>query len=222
MSTWKYLKNSDLTKEQINITTKSYDKNACLYAEEWEWSSKAQEVTRNDYLTPFIKNLNPGSNVMVVGCGTGRDILTLQDKGFHCLGIDSSKGMLEEAVRRGVVSPLIHSDILKISLINSSLDAVLCDSALEHIAKKNILKLKEKYYKALKIGGILLLRFRLGNDKVFMTKDDVGIRYYTSFSQEHLNKLFNNNGFVIMEEKKIKHLDNIRPPFYSLFFRKVR
>jgi len=222
MSGCKYLTSSDLTVEQIKITTKSYDKNAYKYAEEWEWSSKAQLRTKNDYLIPFIKKLNPKDTVLIVGCGTGRDLLVLQDKDYHCLGVDSSKGMLGEAVRRGIISPLIHSDILKLPLIDSSFDGILCDSALQHIAKKNILELKEKFLNALKIGGILLLRLRLGSGKTFVTHDDIGNRYYTSYQMQEFEDLFNNHGFAKIEEKEVKHLDNMRPPFYSLFLRKVK
>jgi len=182
LNKWSYTSLDDLVSSQIEITRLSYDTHSQEYAEAWEWSSIARQRTKKDYIDPFAKEIKKNGVVLVVGCGTGRDLKVLGELGFHYLGIDSSRGMLMEAInQRNVDGPVLCSDLESLSLVENSFDGILIDSAIEHIRKVDIDKILEKLYKSLKKNGVMLLRFRLGNGKVFRVDDMVGTRYFTSY-----------------------------------------
>jgi ubiquinone/menaquinone biosynthesis C-methylase UbiE len=147
---WKYVDFSDLISLHVEVTGQSYDTHSKEYAEKWEWDSDVIEITRRDYLTPFMKQVKKGGMVLVVGCGTGRDLRVLDNSGYICLGVDNSKGMLEEAINRnGIKSPLVCESIENINLADESFDGILIDSALEHVKKADMPKVLLKLYNAL-------------------------------------------------------------------------
>ena len=48
----------------------------------------------------FIKYLSPGSKILDIGCGSGRDMVNLKKSGFMVSGADSSGKMIEATVER--------------------------------------------------------------------------------------------------------------------------
>jgi len=218
---WSYTALDDLVSSQIEVTRLSYDTHSQEYAEVWEWNDVAKQKTRKDYIEPFIKYTRKGGVVLVVGCGTGRDLKVLREAGFRYLGVDSSKGMLAEAVSsRNVDGPVLCTDLESLDLADCSFDGILIDSAIEHIRKSDVDDILEKLYKSLKKGGILLLRFRLGDGRVFEVEDVVGTRYFTSYKREESQKMVNSNGFEVIKDYHTKHLDDDRPGFHAYILRK--
>lgn len=62
-----------------------------------------------DYVERFV---SPGAGVLLVGCGSGRDLLPLVERGCRVTGIDPSRNALAIAERllhaRGISAPLVH------------------------------------------------------------------------------------------------------------------
>lgn len=218
---WKYTKYSDLLSSQIEETRLSYNSHSGKYAIDWEWNEDVSKITRHDYLDPFVKHVKKGGVVLVVGCGTGRDLYTLASMGYRYLGIDSSEGMINEAVEnRGVEGPVIISEIESMNLAPNSFDGILIDSALEHVKKEDIQNILENVFFSLKKGGTVLLRFRVGKGNVFVVEDSVGIRYFTSYLPDESKKLVKDAGFKIVDSYITRHLDNLRPGFHAYILRK--
>jgi ubiquinone/menaquinone biosynthesis C-methylase UbiE len=218
---WRYIDFSDLATSHIEITRLSYDSHSAEYAEKWEWNDEIKKRTKNDYLDLFMKSVCPGGIVLVVGCGTGRDLKILGNNNFRYLGIDSSQGMLKEAVeKRKVDGPVLCNRLEEINLADSSFDGVLIDSALEHIRKADMEQVLDKLYKSLKKRGICLLRFRLGSGKVFVVDDNVGRRYFTSYTREETDFLVKSNGYKVCEAFVSNHLEDSRPGFLTFVLRK--
>ncbi len=46
------------------------------------------------------RRIPPGSSVLDLACGTGTDALELVERGYRVLGVDSSAGMIENAIRK--------------------------------------------------------------------------------------------------------------------------
>jgi cyclopropane fatty-acyl-phospholipid synthase-like methyltransferase len=81
-----------------------------------------------DFIIKELK-LPKGSNILDVGCGTGRHAVELARRGFKVTGIDISKGMLAEAEktarRVGVKVELIHVDATRFRSAKL-FDAAIC------------------------------------------------------------------------------------------------
>lgn len=211
----------DLMPTHIEVTRLSYDAHSRQYAEDWEWNRKIATITRHDYLDPFMKIIKKNGVVLVVGCGTGRDLKVLADNGYYYLGVDSSEGMLREAIKkRGIRGPVLCSELETLRLADDSFDGILIDSAVEHIRKSEMKNVLEKLYKGLRVGGVVLLRFRLGNGKVFRVEDSVGVRFFTSYTKDESRDLVVSNGFDVVDDYVTDHMENSRPGFHAYILRK--
>lgn len=78
-----------------------------------------------------------GLEVADIGCGTGRHVLRLVERGAKVVGVDFSEGMLERA--RAKLAPgapasfVVHDLARPLPLAGASVDRVLCALALDHI-----------------------------------------------------------------------------------------
>ncbi len=121
---------------------------------------------------------------------------------------------------RNVDGPVLCADLESLEMADNSFDGILIDSAIEHIKKINMVNIVEKLYLSLKKGGICLIRFRVGNGRVFVVNDVVGERYFTSYTKEESRKLVTSNGFKVMSDYITGHSDNSRPGFHGYILRK--
>ncbi|MFD1677143.1 class I SAM-dependent methyltransferase [Alicyclobacillus fodiniaquatilis] len=87
-----------------------YDAHASVYMQNGFSQNTLSEV---DFLLEEL-NLPQGSNILDIGCGTGRHSVELAKRGFQITGVDISSGMLKEAENAargaGVKVEFIQSD----------------------------------------------------------------------------------------------------------------
>ncbi len=75
-------------------------------------------------------DLQPGSVVLDLACGTGDFSVELENNGHHAIGVDLSFGMLS-AARTG--APLIQGDLLQLPIAGGGVDAAVCGFALRNL-----------------------------------------------------------------------------------------
>jgi len=220
---WKYI-SGDLDKDMIGETIISYDSHVIEYAENFEWDPDMQERTSHDYLHSFIQYLKTGDHVFVAGMGTGRDALELQNRQFDVFGMDGSMSMLQVAIDHGIRIPMWCQDVNKIKLPEHFLDGVLAESVLQHVPKLQVSKMLRRMVSWLRVDGILFVRLRVGSGKVFVVRDVVGTRYFTSYRESEINQIVGDIKQVeLLEDVKIvQHKVVGRPGFASFVLRKVK
>ena len=212
----------DLNDTHVAETRDAYQKNSGTYAEMWEWREGAIRKSITDLLNPYRRLIKAGDLVLVAGCGTGRDISYLNSHEIRCLGIDLSENMLVEATKRGVSSPLVTMDIRELKLVKESFEGIFCETALEHIPKRDIVKTFIGFYKVLKFEGCALFGFREGDGRVFMTDDIGGKRYFTTYTQDEAERIISQVGFKVINVLKANHMLSERPGFINFFVRKTK
>jgi len=112
-----------------------------------------QEVTNSPYFKALdqvvfedwiVRNLKPGSFVLDIGCGTGRQTLPLCRRGIQVVGVDISEEMLYIARKKikalGLLKyvDFIACDAEKIPLQNISFDGCAVIGALHHVRQPDI------------------------------------------------------------------------------------
>jgi len=85
------------------------------------------------FLGTFARQLSPGDHVLDVGCGSGRDLLWLQQKGLTVTGFERSPGMARLA-REHARCSVIEGDFNAYDFASLSVDAILMSGALVHVA----------------------------------------------------------------------------------------
>ena len=111
-------------------TTATYDADADdLAARQWE-------ADFGTYLDEFVRLIPDRSHPIVdAGCGAGRDVAAFVARGFPCVGVDVSSGMLARAQAR-VRDPSakwLKADIRAIPFETESVGGVWTNAALLHL-----------------------------------------------------------------------------------------
>ncbi len=84
----------------------AHDRVAAQYAEQ----NAIMPPLLVEFATRFLTRLEPGANILDVGCGDGRHMAWMEAQGLHATGIDISTGMLAQA-RPHVQGELLQMDM---------------------------------------------------------------------------------------------------------------
>ena len=120
-------------------------------------ADRYSEITRNadmsDIYQHFEENLKPGSRILDLGCGSGRDSKYFLDKGYKVVSLDASEAMCRKT-QELTGKAAVHMRIEDMNYENE-FDAVWACASLLHVAKSDMHKILEKAMKALRVGGVL-------------------------------------------------------------------
>ena len=102
--------------------------------------------------------IEPGSDVLEVGCGNGKTLAALKGIGCNVIGVDFS----EEAViscRQLIPDVEVrHGDILDLEFEDCSFDAVVLFHVLEHVLPEDMGKVASEIGRVLRPGGRAYIR----------------------------------------------------------------
>lgn len=149
----------------------------------YDWSARAYERIKNYSPTdeqwflglPLVRSLEmvPAPLVLDVATGTGRlPRALLRQPAFQgrVIGLDLSRGMVREAVRRTAQFAnrltFIWQDASQLPFEGNTFDAVACIEALEFMPDP--LQVLEELVRVLRPGGVLLITNRIGPDARFL------------------------------------------------------
>ncbi|WP_084301678.1 class I SAM-dependent methyltransferase [Desulfonatronovibrio hydrogenovorans] len=94
------------------------------HAHAQDYFNQTIEVDPSSFLLPRVKHFMPGSTVLDVGCGSGRDMLWLTERGPHCTGLDRSTEMAALA-REHTGLPLIEAIFESYDFSRMNMDGLL-------------------------------------------------------------------------------------------------
>ena len=82
-------------------------------------------------LVELIETLDSNSLIFDIGCGPGRVLGFLAQRGLHCIGIDRSRVSIELATSR-YGCPGVVADTLRLPLADAVADVVISDGVIHH------------------------------------------------------------------------------------------
>lgn len=134
--------------------------------EYWNGVSGQKDFTTPFHAEEFSQYIEKNGRILDVGCGYGRTLYELYQRGYHkLLGIDFSKGMIE---RGRALFPYLDLRLMETESINlpdSSVDAVILFAVLTCIRNNDEQeKLIREIERVLKQGGILYVNDFLINE----------------------------------------------------------
>ncbi len=156
-----------------------------------KYAAKEFEETVNQDMSGIMKEfldlLKEGDTILDLGCGSGRDSLTLYELGYDVTPLDASEEMCKLAE--------IHTglEVLQMTFeqidFDNVFDGIWACASLLHTPKKELSDILTKIARALNDKGILYMSFKLGDFEGFRGK-----RYFCDLTADSMTELLRDNG----------------------------
>jgi SAM-dependent methyltransferase len=178
--------------EPIAETQQTYDRIASTYAR----VNGAIYPQLTTVAATLTAGLAPGSVIVDVGCGPGRELGFLRSLGFRAFGVDRSEGQLLAGGLGGVV----RGDMRWLPLRTGSVDALWCQAALLHIPRAEVPAVLAEFGRVVRPGGRLYLAVAEGDGEGFEVASNYGSdqrRWFTNHREPELTRLLAAVGFEV-------------------------
>ena len=146
------------------------------------------------FLTPFAEVLIPRTRILDIGCGSGRDLLWLKNRGFEVIGFERSPGLADLA-RKNADCEVIEGDFETYDFSRLSVDAIILVGAFVHLPHSKVPEVLNSINRALKDDGIIFLSTKKGAGH---TSDSHGRVFYL-WNDDELRKLFEELGLNVID-----------------------
>ncbi|WP_052813175.1 class I SAM-dependent methyltransferase [Desulfonatronum thioautotrophicum] len=113
------------------------------------------------FLAPLTRHVPAPAHVLDVGCGSGRDLLWMKQRGYNLLGLERSPGLAKLA-RTHAGCEVLCADFDSFDFTTLSVDALILIGALVHVPKDRFPATLSRILQALKPGGPVLLTMKQG------------------------------------------------------------
>ena len=185
----RYVKFSYLREPIMHTHTKDYYRsNAQNYAK------RTLSIDVDDIRGRFMAYLAPGSSILDVGCGSGRDLCAFTESGFPATGVDSAEEMCASA-RRHSGCKVYNTPFENFTPCRPH-DGIWAMASLVHLPDKDMPPSLQRIWSWLKKGGIFYASFK-DKSGAGVTSDG---RVFNGFSLDEVTQLFGNlQGAEVLE-----------------------
>ena len=150
------------------------------------------------YIDEFVRMLPCPGEVLDVGCGPGRDVLALTNRGIETVGIDVSHAMLTEAlihVPTHVPTPVFRQmDLRRLRYPPDTFSGIWSCASLHHLPVHEAALTLEEFARVLRSDGVLYLAVEQGEGE---SVDSLG-RYRKLYTQREIESLLISAGFDVI------------------------
>lgn len=177
-----------------------YDANAEKYA------ADSDGITFEKTAQQFLEKLHPNPKILEVGCGSGRDAITLSELGAEVTGLDASEGLIEVAKKKSLDIEFLVGNFLNLPFQDETFDGVWSHASLVHLDTiEDVKSALSEFYRVLKIDGYLYVYVKKqnGEKKTAVVSDTLSNhdRFFRYYTEEELQALLEESGFTITEVK---------------------
>jgi SAM-dependent methyltransferase len=146
------------------------------------------------FLSLVTNRLDEGAAILDIGCGSGRDMLWLRQRGFRPTGFEKSAGLAALA-RMHSGCPVMEGDFSVFNFSDFQFDAVLLIGAFVHLRHAELAAHLVRVGKAIRVDGLLYLSLKEGTG-CSETEDS---RVYSLWRHEELEGLFESLKLTIID-----------------------
>jgi len=151
-------------------------------------------IDPGSFLSPLAGCLKPGSTVLDVGCGSGRDLRWFRERGFAPTGFERSRGLAALA-RKHSECPVLEGDYEWFDFSETAADALVLVGALVHVPHIPFESVFRNILRALKPGGHVLITLKEGRTE----SEEVGSRSFYLWQDEDSGEIFSKLGLEVID-----------------------
>ena len=175
-----------------------YEASACSF---WE-GTKGHDVSQN--LQALLSSLpaRAGLRILDVGCGPGRDLMTLRQLGHVPVGLDGCAAFVKMA-REHSGCEVLEQSLFELSLPPASFDGIFANASLFHVPRATLPRVLRELSETLRPGGSLFC----SNPRAMSDEREgwQGERYGTYLTLESWSALLEGAGLQLLQHY-------LRPP----------
>jgi diadenosine tetraphosphate (Ap4A) HIT family hydrolase len=147
-------------------------------------------------LSRFLSMVPARSGVLDLGCGPGRDVQFMLDRGVEVVGVDLSRAMLAEASRRVTQGVFRRMDIRNPAYPPATVGGLWSCASWHHLSRSDAARALGKYFKLLIPGGVLGLSIREGRGDIVYESG----RFFAMYERLRLTDMLTGAGFRVAFE----------------------
>ncbi|MGI9590571.1 MAG: class I SAM-dependent methyltransferase [Myxococcota bacterium] len=145
---------SRFSRSELSEITKSTLAHYEANAEDFWAGTKEHDVSQNiDALLDAIAG-EPPYRILDLGCGPGRDLLALLERGHQPVGLDGAEAFVRMA-RQRTGAEVWHQDFLALDLPAEAFDGVFANATLFHVPAQELSRVLARLFTTLRPGGVL-------------------------------------------------------------------
>jgi ubiquinone/menaquinone biosynthesis C-methylase UbiE len=183
------------TTDPKRVVESGYDRVAHDYAR----LEGASEWPRMRWLKRTLNELEPGSSVLDLGCGSGDPADIEIARQHRVIGVDISQAQIDLARQNVPAGSFIHGDAGSVEFPAASFDAVVSFYTLEHIPREEHETILRRVHGWLRPGGYFLLSHEAGEAEGMVGRWLGVPMYFSCFDPETVKQLVCGAGFEIVE-----------------------
>jgi len=163
-----------------------------------------RDIDPSSFLAPLEERLPPASRILDIGCGSGRDLKWLSERGHQAVGIERSQGLARLA-RKHSRCPVIQADFNDFDFSRIRAHGLLLVGALVHVEPETLPRILARIFTSLLPGGHGLLTLKQGTG----TRTHADGRTFVLWQDDDLRKIFHDLGLIVMDART--QVSRLRP-----------
>ncbi len=139
----------------------------------------------------FLKHVKPNGRILDAGCGSGRDLKALRDRGFDPVGIDASPALAKLATEfSGATCFPMRLEDLKFEY---PFDAAWACASLLHMPKHKLVTVLRRLGRALVPDGMLFASVKVGEGEQLLPDG----RFFAYYTPDEFERFLAKAGFCV-------------------------
>lgn len=181
------------------LVRRGYDRAAAAY-------ERARSGKPPAELEALVELLEPGAQVLDIGCGAGVPVARFLAARFALTGVDISAEQVRRARRNVPGGHFILGDILQVELPPARFAAAVSFYAVFHLPREQHPDLFRRVHAWLKPGGYLLATLSLEAEEAYLEPDFFGAQmYWSNYSLPQYLEILSETGFRVLKGGVIGH-----------------
>jgi SAM-dependent methyltransferase len=187
------------------------------------WAARIDDDPRDRFAAELTARLEPGADVLDLGCGSGIPTGALLAERFAVLGVDASHVQVERARREVPGATFVRADIAEIDFPPASFDAIVALYSLTHVPRETHAELFARIARWLRPAGLFLASLGARGSEDWLG-EWLGVEmFFSSWDADTNRRLLREAGFEsVLDEVVTMHEPGGPATFLWVLARKPR